>query len=266
MGHPAAAARRVLLLPGHVWKKPPAPETALRGLVERAAAHVRPASLLLVLDQFEEFIIMHEPEEQEEFSVFLRSLATQPVSGFKVLLVLRSDYLGRLDKMGLPPLEQHVNWEEVPAFTERDALHFIEDSGLQIAPALKERLFSEARDVEDTPGLIKPITLNLFGMILQRSPERLPASYERGSVLTPRGSPQNRPMRITSKPANGTESGQAHLYLVRTASDNGFSTAGMTGHILTNTWAEDRAPQGCDPSADPEAGMAGRRPSRPPGF
>lgn len=83
---------------------------------------------------------------------------------------------------------------------------------------------------------------------------------------TPRGSPQNRPMRITSKPANGTESGQAHLYLVRTASDNGFSTAGMTGHILTNTWAEDRAPQGCDPSADPEAGMAGRRPSRPPGF
>ena len=28
-----------------------------------------------------------------------------------------------------------------------------------------------------------------------------------------------------------------------------------------NTWAEDTAPQGCDRSADPAAGMAGRRKS-----
>jgi hypothetical protein len=34
---------------------------------------------------------------------------------------------------------------------------------------------------------------------------------EIGQALRPRGSPQNRPMRITSKPANGTDSGQDHF-------------------------------------------------------
>ncbi len=138
-----------------------------------------------------------------------------------------------------------------------------------LASCLRDRAII---DRDPSKELLTPITNALVserlraGLTAHRMHDTNGHESKMRKARTPRGSPQNRPMRITSKPANGTESGQAHLYLVRTASDNGFSAAGMTGHILTNTWAEDRAPQGCDPSADPEAGMAGRRPSRPPGF
>lgn len=39
----------------------------------------------------------------------------------------------------------------------------------------------------------------------------------------PRGTPENRPMRDTSKPANGTGAGQALLYRAELPSGNSFS-------------------------------------------
>jgi IS1 family transposase len=86
-------------------------------------------------------------------------------------------------------------------------------------------------------------------------------------TLAPRGSPQNRPYGITSKPANEKSSQDTHLYPVRPIAGNGFPQPDGIEHILISTRAEDRATQGWDPSVDPEAGTAGRSlrsPTRPP--
>ena len=75
----------------------------------------------------------------------------------------------------------------------------------------------------------------------------------------PRGTPEKRPMRDTSKPANRIRQDkvvitQEHASRQRKTSQ-GLAMIGYTD----STWAEDMAPQGCDQSADPAAGMRGRR-------
>jgi Leucine-rich repeat (LRR) protein len=180
----SGAIRGALIKPGNVWKKPPTDEASLKELVEKSCAYLKPQRLLLVLDQFEEFVILHEPEERKDFECFLRSMVAAPVPGFKLLLVARSDYIGSIGEMDLPSLELHTNWEEVAAFAERDAMQFLEDSGLRIGFELKERILNEARQVEDTPGLIRPIILNLFGMVLKQSPDRLPKTSHPGALLS----------------------------------------------------------------------------------
>jgi hypothetical protein len=62
----------------------------LRGVLE-ALARRADASLLLVLDQFEEFVILAEPERQEAFAALVADLHSTPIS-LRLLLVLRSDY------------------------------------------------------------------------------------------------------------------------------------------------------------------------------
>jgi transposase len=63
-------------------------------------------------------------------------------------------------------------------------------------------------------------------------------------LLKPRGTPQNRPMRDTSKPANGTVAGQPLLYLAGGSSGKTFP-CNWRLHITNRTWAEDPAPQRC---------------------
>src|SRR5450432_282483 len=76
----------------------------------------------------------------------------------------------------------------------------------------------------------------------------------------PRGTPENRPMRDTSKAANGRMAGQRLLYLASGGAGKSFwqiFLATLIGTAYTgSTWAEDTAPQGCDRSAVPGAGMA----------
>lgn len=182
-GEPLVAIRDAVLEPGSIWKRPPSTEQNVRIILERACEHIHPRPLLLVLDQFEEFVILHQSDEQKEFLDFLLSLSRTPIPGLKLLLVVRSDYLGQIGEIGLPSLEQHTNWEEIGPFTEREALQFLDDSGLNIGVALKRKILKEARELEETPGLVRPITLNLFGMILKRSSERLPRPYRPGSLL-----------------------------------------------------------------------------------
>jgi len=68
----------------------------------------------------------------------------------------------------------------------------------------------------------------------------------------------------TAKPANGIRQDKDSYTLgPRVAATKNF-TAQAEPDILDSTWAEDMAPQECDQSADPAAGMRGRRmpPSR----
>ena len=87
-----------------------------RALIEGAARRAG-AGLLLVLDQFEEFVSLGKPEQQQKFAGLLCGLRATPVHGLCLLLVLRSDYQTFLDDMGLPPLRYGENFYQVGRFT-----------------------------------------------------------------------------------------------------------------------------------------------------
>jgi hypothetical protein len=72
----------------------------------------------------------------------------------------------------------------------------------------------------------------------------------------PRWTSQNRPYVDTSKPANGAEPEQEYLYPAEGRSGKQFFGKRSWRAYTGLTWAEGTAPQGCDRSADPAAGMA----------
>ena len=79
----------------------------------------------------------------------------------------------------------------------------------------------------------------------------------------PRGTPEKRPMRDSSKPANENRQDKIVITQGHTSRQRRTSPSWVMIGYSGSTWAEDMAPQGCDQSADPEAGMAGRYASRP---
>jgi hypothetical protein len=157
--------------------------------------------LLLVLDQFEELLILHEkpestPDEQSDepevgpviidaVRQFLHAVKDQPLPGLCVLLSLRTDYEGMLSQLELPPLEQGRNWFKVDPFTERAARDFLA-GGFEkgVSEPLLDRVLEEAATVEETRGLIRPITLNMLGTVLNRMSGELSGKEQRGGLLT----------------------------------------------------------------------------------
>ncbi|MFL9867594.1 leucine-rich repeat domain-containing protein, partial [Paraburkholderia fungorum] len=181
VGNPVSAITQALLKPGAIWERPPTEgKQSLRELMERATRKIAPRKLLLVLDQFEEFLILADGEQRHTFTALLRSLAESPVPNLQVLMILRSDYQPLLDTLELP--ESEKDRRDVPPFYESDAVAFLRASELQISDALEGEILEEARDVEQTPGLIRPITVNLFGLVLRRF-KTLPKDYRQGTLL-----------------------------------------------------------------------------------
>ena len=66
-------------------------------------------------------------------------------------------------------------------------------------------------------------------------------------------------MRDTSKPANGIRQDKIVITHYSPCGKEKLCGLATISVILLGTWAEDMAPQGCDQSADPVAGMRGRR-------
>ena len=137
----------------------------LRGLIEAAARRVGD-SLLLVLDQFEEFVILAKPPQQQAFAALVVELQSRPVAGLRLLLVLRSDYQIFLEEIGLPSLRSGENFLQVSRFTLAAATDFMKQSGLSLSPNSLDRLVTSAAELDDTPGLVRPITLNVIGYVL----------------------------------------------------------------------------------------------------
>ena len=122
--------------------------------------------LLLILDQFEEFVILGKPEHQKSFSKLLRQLVECEIKGLGVLLVMRSDYQALIDDTDLPPLRSGENFMQVPRFTMAAAATFLKRSDLELTPEAVDELLLSAAVLDDTPGLIRPITLNVIGYVL----------------------------------------------------------------------------------------------------
>jgi hypothetical protein len=89
-GEPVEHVRRKLLETKGLFADQPGAEIGLRDLLAHAAnsrAEKGAAPLLLVIDQFEEFLILNKPEERAPFAAFLQELAEKPIDGLRLLLV-----------------------------------------------------------------------------------------------------------------------------------------------------------------------------------
>src|SRR5271166_2687628 len=161
---PVAVLEQELLRPGVIWQRPTAETGGGRPLLERACRSIRPRRLLVVLDQFEEFVILLDSDKQKRFEQLMTTLREQPIAELTFLFVFRSDYIGLIEKLALPPLNQNTNWKDVPPFTESAARDFVQASGLQVSDELLRDVLREAAEIEQTKGIIRPITINLCGL------------------------------------------------------------------------------------------------------
>jgi hypothetical protein len=180
---PAQALEDELKRPGVVWKRN-TPDTAdLNLLFEEARQRLQPSRILVVFDQFEEFLILHDEKKRARFVEFLNAQAGLRESGPAVLLVFRAEYDGFIQDLGLPAPIPGQNLQKVSAFTERAAQDFLLGSQLQFHQQLLGGVLREAAEVEETKGLIRPVTLNLCGLVLSRFATGLPREFRPGRLI-----------------------------------------------------------------------------------
>lgn len=175
-------ALRDALLELTVTRRARQPEKpTLRDLIELAARRAG-IGLLLVLDQFEEFVILGDLEQKKEFAALLTDLRTIPIRGLILLLVLRSDYQTFLEDIGDPSLRYGENLYQVGRFTFAAASDFLARSGLELQPSAIDRLLASAAELDETPSLVRPITLNVIGYVLAAG-KSMAASLDAGHLV-----------------------------------------------------------------------------------
>ena len=177
---PERALRDALLkLPGP--RRRNAESQSLRETVEGAAKQA-PDQLLIVLDQFEEFVVLGKPEQQQKFVAFVAELKSRPVKGLTLLLVMRSEYQVPLEEIGLPLLRSGENLFQVGRFIFPAAIAFIKGSGLDLQADAIDQLLTSAAELDETPGMVRPITLNVIGYVLA-SGKALAPSLDAGVLI-----------------------------------------------------------------------------------
>jgi Leucine-rich repeat (LRR) protein len=137
----------------------------MRGLLE-VLAHRANSELLLVLDQFEEFLTLPDSERQEAFAVLIDDLRVRPIKGLRLLLVLRGDYKTRIEELNLPLLSLGENWREVGLFSVRDGMQFMKQSELGLQPDKLAELITGVSNLDGIKNMIRLITLNVVGHVL----------------------------------------------------------------------------------------------------
>jgi hypothetical protein len=115
-----------------------------------------------------------------------------PTRGVTFLLVYRPEYEPLIESQAWPRL-QLTNRKVIMAFTENAAQEFIAKSGLTVSSDLLRTVLREAAEIDQTAGLIRPVTINLCGLVLGRFANGLPRQFRgglirgflRGSLLLP---------------------------------------------------------------------------------
>jgi hypothetical protein len=192
---PLAELQRRLLDPGVIWKKPGADvaTAALDEIIRRAVSRLRQdhpgVRLLALIDQFEELVTLRESSDNSAVTSvvdFLQILKRAPINGFLLLLSVRTDYQTFLESLGVPALDRNRNWREVPAFTYSAALAFLTApaTDLNIHEERLRRVLKEAAAADGTRGLIRPIILNMLGVVLKRIADSPEAERPTRTLLT----------------------------------------------------------------------------------
>jgi hypothetical protein len=169
-GDPVEHLRTALLDAKGIFKRKPANTPSLTDLLRSAAeatARTHTAPLLLVIDQFEEFLILHDEVTHSAFASLLSDLTKSPIDGLKLLLVFRSDYRSLVFKLDLPSLAPGDNWYEISPYNRSEAASMLQGAGRELSPDALDKLFRGLDRIEDAPGLYRPITLNMIGLVLE---------------------------------------------------------------------------------------------------
>jgi uncharacterized protein YjbI with pentapeptide repeats len=159
------------------------PSESLSTLFEAARRRIYPSRLLVVFDQFEEFLILAAGVERDKFVEFLRTEAAKQNDNASILLVFRVDYDQFVRELNLPNLIPGENLQKVPVFTEVAARDFLLRSGLKFDEQLQSSVLREAAETEGTRGLIRPVTVNLCGLVLSRFATGLPRQFRPGRMI-----------------------------------------------------------------------------------
>ncbi len=191
--NPIEELRRELLRSGVIWDDPPTgmKNLSMADLVRRAVARMRrsntEARLYALFDQFEELLVLQKEDSAVSVAMreFLKQLLDSPIHGFVVVISVRFDYRVYLESVGVPPIALRKNWHDIPAFTFADSARFIKapESGLDIAPQRLDHILTEAAAVDGTRGLIRPIILNMVGLVLARIAESPRAEFPTRTLL-----------------------------------------------------------------------------------
>ena len=138
--------------------------------ISRRIGRIGQPPLLIVIDQFEEFLILNEAADRQPLSDILRRLDGSPLKGVRLLLVFRSDYRELLFKLNLPRFLSTENAFELAAFYRGEAQGFLVRGGLAMSEIGFDALFQGLDRIEGRPGLYRPITLNMVGLVMKRTP------------------------------------------------------------------------------------------------
>jgi Leucine-rich repeat (LRR) protein len=168
-----------LLRPGVIWDKLPSKAEDLRTLLDRATKRLGESRLFIIVDQFEEFLVLASQDAQ---SAFQRLLSEKPPAGVTFLLVYRPEYERLIQDHPWPKLQLDTNRKVVSPFTENAAHEFMRKSGITLNPHIMREVLREAAEIERTIGLIRPITINLCGLVLGRSSSSLPHRFRGGLI------------------------------------------------------------------------------------
>ena len=143
---PTGQLRQALLARKDLFAKEPAKSTTLRILLERASQERTRAGLpplLVVIDQFEEFLILNDAAARAPLIELLHALDKSPLPGLRLLCVFRSDYRELLFKLGLPTYLPGGNAFELAPFLRPEAEAFLRKGGRVLSPGATMR-FSPA--------------------------------------------------------------------------------------------------------------------------
>lgn len=176
MGTPMAALTEALQAAAELYARPPSSGASLHTLLSLAGAE-RDSSgngpLLIVMDQFEEFLILNEGVEKERYAEFLRDLAKNAIPNIVLLHVFRSDYRDLIFREQLPDYIDRDTAFSLSAFTRRNAQFFLHNGPVQLNSMGYDELFVGLDRIEDARGLYRPITLNMVGFVLERQGSNL---------------------------------------------------------------------------------------------
>ncbi len=125
-GDPVERLREALTGAADVLPRGTPKDAAPRDLLERAARRRKDLPpLLIVVDQFEEFLILHEEGVRAAFKALLDDLVARPIDGVRLLLTFRSDYQGLVFKLGLPAPNGRANWWELSPWSRAESELFL---------------------------------------------------------------------------------------------------------------------------------------------
>jgi Leucine-rich repeat (LRR) protein len=169
-GNPIEGLRRAVLDAKDIFKRKPSNTLSMDDVLKSAAeayARTHAAPLLLVIDQFEEFLILHDEAMRGPFAALLSNLAKRPVDGLRLLLVFRTDYHPLIFKLDLPSLAPNENWYALAPYGRSEATSFLEGSGRELSTQALDALFRGLDRLEEARGLYRPITLNMIGLVIE---------------------------------------------------------------------------------------------------